>query len=110
MIRRPPRSTLFPYTTLFRSYVGPDADPEIAKRVAAFQTLKDDFRARRKLVSTLTREAGLPSPDRLTGDLVEAFWKHGLFRLRGVLVGTAAFQCYLGLLGVKLASAPMQTG
>src|SRR3712207_8948629 len=24
MIRRPPRSTLFPYTTLFRSIVGPD--------------------------------------------------------------------------------------
>src|SRR5256886_17097456 len=24
MIRRPPRSTLFPYTTLFRSYVGHD--------------------------------------------------------------------------------------
>src|SRR5256886_17072159 len=23
MIRRPPRSTLFPYTTLFRSYLGP---------------------------------------------------------------------------------------
>src|SRR3712207_8020297 len=23
MIRRPPRSTLFPYTTLFRSYYGP---------------------------------------------------------------------------------------
>src|ERR1041384_8574505 len=27
MIRRPPRSTLFPYTTLFRS--GPSADPPI---------------------------------------------------------------------------------
>src|SRR2546427_12319369 len=25
MIRRPPRSTLFPYTTLFRSQLGPDA-------------------------------------------------------------------------------------
>src|SRR5437763_6553799 len=25
MIRRPPRSTLFPYTTLFRSYRNPDA-------------------------------------------------------------------------------------
>src|SRR2546430_17441465 len=25
MIRRPPRSTLFPYTTLFRSFVGPAA-------------------------------------------------------------------------------------
>src|SRR5256885_5243056 len=27
MIRRPPRSTLFPYTTLFRSNVSPDATP-----------------------------------------------------------------------------------
>src|SRR3712207_8093700 len=26
MIRRPPRSTLFPYTTLFRSRVGPQRD------------------------------------------------------------------------------------
>src|SRR4051812_49920467 len=26
MIRRPPRSTLFPYTTLFRSRGGPDVD------------------------------------------------------------------------------------
>src|SRR2546430_10609870 len=30
MIRRPPRSTLFPYTTLFRSRIGP---PVIAFRV-----------------------------------------------------------------------------
>src|SRR2546426_3217376 len=28
MIRRPPRSTLFPYTTLFRSEVGHPAKPE----------------------------------------------------------------------------------
>src|SRR3712207_8584644 len=27
MIRRPPRSTLFPYTTLFRSGMRPDASP-----------------------------------------------------------------------------------
>src|SRR3712207_7357133 len=27
MIRRPPRSTLFPYTTLFRSYLGAQAVP-----------------------------------------------------------------------------------
>src|SRR2546430_4401251 len=27
MIRRPPRSTLFPYTTLFRSYAGIDKNP-----------------------------------------------------------------------------------
>src|SRR5256886_8596313 len=32
MIRRPPRSTLFPYTTLFRSHVdhaGPPEEPEV---------------------------------------------------------------------------------
>src|ERR1041384_8387608 len=29
MIRRPPRSTLFPYTTLFRSHVGPRASAPI---------------------------------------------------------------------------------
>src|SRR5256885_8934590 len=28
MIRRPPRSTLFPYTTLFRSYESPDGVTE----------------------------------------------------------------------------------
>src|SRR5262245_62721204 len=28
MIRRPPRSTLFPYTTLFRSLVEPDDSPK----------------------------------------------------------------------------------
>src|SRR3712207_9572420 len=32
MIRRPPRSTLFPYTTLFRSLFGPRTrDPEMAR-------------------------------------------------------------------------------
>src|SRR3712207_9268195 len=32
MIRRPPRSTLFPYTTLFRSGVDPDADGATPRR------------------------------------------------------------------------------
>src|SRR3712207_8766442 len=31
MIRRPPRSTLFPYTTLFRSYVPAHVDAAIAR-------------------------------------------------------------------------------
>src|SRR2546427_13079357 len=34
MIRRPPRSTLFPYTTLFRSPALPDADFPFRARVA----------------------------------------------------------------------------
>src|SRR5260370_38262601 len=34
MIRRPPRSTLFPYTTLFRSRVGPNVTSELSDRLA----------------------------------------------------------------------------
>src|SRR5438034_6400917 len=32
MIRRPPRSTLFPYTTLFRSRVGLNSSPSVRLR------------------------------------------------------------------------------
>src|SRR5256885_7596969 len=35
MIRRPPRSTLFPYTTLFRSIVIPRNDPKRAAQMAS---------------------------------------------------------------------------
>lgn len=93
-----------------RKYVGPADDPEIAKRVEDFQQIKEDLRSRRKLVSTLTREAGLLAPERFTGDIVEALASAGIFRLRGVLVGTVAFQTYAGLLGVKLPGASLQTG
>src|SRR2546430_13569544 len=39
MIRRPPRSTLFPYTTLFRSGVAPGHHPvaDVALRLAGLQ-------------------------------------------------------------------------
>jgi len=92
-----------------RRYVGPDSDPDVAERVAAFGRTKSDLKARRKLVSTLVREAGLQAPERLTGDIVEALAGAGLFRLRGVLVGTVAYQCYQGHLGVRLPSVAMQT-
>lgn len=91
-----------------RRYVGPADDPQITARVAAFQSLKIGYRERRSLVSSL-RAAGLPAPNRMTGDVIEALWKAGFFRLRGVLVGTAAFQAYAGLLGVKLPSTALMT-
>jgi len=93
-----------------RRYVGPAGDAEIDRRVAEFRRVKDDFRGRRKLVSTLTREAGLSAPDRFTGDIVAAMERAGFFRLRGVLVGTVAFQAYAAHLGVRLPGAALQTG
>ncbi|AZO47907.1 MAG: hypothetical protein EOS54_11015 [Mesorhizobium sp.] len=96
--------------TKTRRYVGPAEDPEIAKRVAAFKEIKSDLRSRRKLVSSLVRDAGLTAPDPVTGDVVEALEKAGLFRLRAVLVGTVAFQTYAGHLGVRLRGAALQTG
>jgi hypothetical protein len=43
-----------------RKYAGAADDPEITKRVETFKDLKADIRSRRKLVSTLVREAYLP--------------------------------------------------
>src|SRR2546429_1303026 len=37
MIRRPPRSTLFPYTTLFRSALPPVADRWLAAEIVSVQ-------------------------------------------------------------------------
>ncbi|MBP1885023.1 hypothetical protein J2Z50_003313 [Ensifer mexicanus] len=84
-----------------RKYVGPVEDPEITKRVEDFSTIKTDYRTRRRLVSSLTRDGGLVAADRSSGVIVEALAAAGLFRLRAVLVGTLAFGAYSGLLGVR---------
>ena len=93
-----------------RRYVGPADDPEITTRVETFKREKSDLRARRRMVSSLTREGGMIAPDRMSGDIVEALANGGLFRLRGVLIGTVAFQTYAGLLGVRLPMAAILTG
>lgn len=93
-----------------RRYVGPVDDAEITARVETFKGEKDDYQNRRKMVAALTREAGLIAPDRFTGAVVEALAAAGLFRLRGVLVGTVAFQCYAAHLGIRLPMAAILTG
>lgn len=97
-------------TGQYRRYVGPVDDPEITRRVEAFKDLKADLRGRRRLVSTLTREAYLPRPLSTAGQVVEELAKAGFFRLRGVLVGTVAYQCYSAVLGRRLDAVAMQTG
>ncbi|MFZ1906988.1 MAG: GSU2403 family nucleotidyltransferase fold protein [Steroidobacteraceae bacterium] len=89
-------------------YVGPVNDASITDRVKRFSSLKAGFKRRQTLVRALIG-AGLPTPEALSGRVVEAFWKAGFFRLRGVLVGTLAFQTYAGLLGIELGRRPLMT-
>src|SRR3712207_7189657 len=56
MIRRPPRSTLFPYTTLFRSTREPVAEGGGRSSLRLREPVADDLGARRK-----DRETNLPA-------------------------------------------------
>ena len=92
-----------------RVYVGPSDDIAITTRVERFRDLKSDFQARRKMVSTLAREARLFAPDSRVGEVLEGLWKGGAFRLRACLVGTIAYQTYGTVLGYRLAGQALQT-
>lgn len=90
-------------------YVGPET-PELIERIEHHQLARNDERERRTLVSTLVRSFGLPRTIAQLGDIIEALARAGVFRLRGVLVGTVAYQTYSAMLGVRLAHALLQTG
>lgn len=83
-------------------YVGPDS-PMLQKRIAEHRVAKDSYKERRALVAALLR-TGMRGPDPMTGRLLDAMAKAGVFRMRGVVVGTAAYQTFPGLLGVKLGN------
>ncbi|MFO1079328.1 MAG: GSU2403 family nucleotidyltransferase fold protein [Reyranellaceae bacterium] len=89
-------------------YVGPET-PELLQRIERHRGLRQAARSRQALVSSLVRSAGLPrAPDRL-GRVVEALARAGVFRLRGVLVGTIAYQTYGALLGARLPATAYTT-
>lgn len=90
-------------------YVGPET-PELLEQIAKHRQSRNDRRERRSLVSMLVRSAGLPSPLPKIGQIVAALGRAGVFRVRGVLVGTVAYQTYAGLLGARLPVAALQTG
>ncbi len=89
-------------------YLGPDTE-EFAAAIEKGQAAKADADARKAIIRSL-KGAGLPEPDALTAAVIEALAEAGVFRLRGVIVGTVAFQTYAGLLGVKLPGASIRTG
>jgi len=90
-------------------YVGPET-PELLQRIERHKNARDDERERRALVSTLVRSFGMPRPLPEIGDIIETLAKAGVFRLRGVLVGTVAYQTYSAMLGIRLPNPSLQTG
>src|SRR3712207_7767252 len=70
MIRRPPRSTLFPYTTLFRS---------VAKRLIGLSLQRDGEFARNGIDSALSGEED-PVSDLERGRVRPARWRNGVRR------------------------------
>jgi hypothetical protein len=85
-------------------YVGPET-PELLEKIARHKEIREDERERRALVSTLVRSLGLPRPVPEIGEVIAALARAGVFRLRGVLVGTIAYQTYAAMLGLRLPSA-----
>jgi len=92
-----------------QKYVGPETS-ELLKQIVRHKDARDDERERRALVSTLVRSFGLPRPIPEIGDIIAALAKAGVFRLRGILVGTAAYRTYAAMLGVRLPIPTLQTG
>lgn len=89
-------------------YVGSET-PDLLERISHHRQARNDERERRALVSALTRSYGLPAPIRPIGEVVAALARAGVFRLRGVLVGTVAYQSYAAILGAKLSNPLLQT-
>lgn len=89
-------------------YLGPD-NPEMAQRLAEIKDLKATRKERIDMVRTL-RGARLPMPDPLSGKIMSALAAAGAFRLRAVVVGSAAFQIYSPMLGIRFENVLGQTG
>ncbi|TYC64248.1 hypothetical protein FMN50_00950 [Rhodobacterales bacterium] len=86
-------------------YIGEDS-PELRARLERHaeiaRSAKQAERERARLMRVLRAEGYLFS-DVGTGQIVSAMAKAGVFRLGGTIVGTHAFRCYEGELGVRIA-------
>jgi hypothetical protein len=88
-------------TQRYARYLGRSDDPTVASRTARFGRIKA-VRAERTTTVRALIGAGVPRPARITGQIIEAIAKVGLFTSGAVLLGTAAYQTYGGVLGVRL--------
>src|SRR5260370_42604423 len=70
MIRRPPRSTLFPYTTLFRSSTGDDLNDFLFIFVDKLFGIQDQVFEKVELLGKRTAEMHLARSEEHTSELV----------------------------------------
>src|SRR2546429_9852697 len=76
MIRRPPRSTLFPYTTLFRSNVLGRPDAAAAGKLITLLARKPEAIARaRQVIDTYSARVILLGEDPALASSIGAGWK-----------------------------------
>ncbi|WP_151719266.1 nucleotidyltransferase family protein [Gemmobacter serpentinus] len=84
-------------------YIGEDS-PELRDRIARHTALQAEAEARsreRSRLIRLLRAEGAPMADRMTGALLSALARNGVFRLGGTVVGTQAFRLYEMELGLR---------
>lgn len=85
-------------------YIGEDSEDlrdRLSRQKAIIEAEKQAERERARLMRTLRAEGYLMT-DVGSGQVISAMAKAGVFRLGGTLVGTQAFRCYEGELGVRI--------
>lgn len=85
-------------------YIGED-DAELRQRLERLQALRaaeQDSQPERARLMRILRAEGCLMTDQGSGQVISAMARTGVFRLGGTLVGTQAFRCYEGELGVRI--------
>lgn len=95
----------------YSRYVGLADDPAVSERIVRFRQIKAARTERQSTVDALLG-AGMPRPSRSAGRIIEALARAGLHASASVLIGTAAYQTYSGVLGVRLSKSrpPLEDG
>lgn len=89
-------------------YIGTAGDPAAEGEAALFKAAMEQARQRRSTVSALKR-LGVPAPPLDAGRVLSALSRAGVFTAGGILVGTAAYQCYPCLVGHALPAQALIT-
>lgn len=89
-------------------YLGTVGDPQAEEKASEFKHAMEQARQRRSTVTALKR-LGIPAPPLEVGRILDALSRAGVFEAGGVLVGTAAYQCYSCVVGHMLPAPHLMT-